>query len=39
VDGCDDYELRVVKDVTHSVVNALRENESLRQWRVPATMQ
>ena len=31
VDSCDDYELRVVKDVTQSVVDALRANEKLRQ--------
>ena len=31
VDGCDDFELRVVKDVTLSVVEALRANEKLRQ--------
>lgn len=30
VDGCDDYELRVVKDVTHAVVDVLRANEKLR---------
>lgn len=30
VDGCDDYELRMVKDVTRSVVDALRVNEKLR---------
>lgn len=31
VDSCDDYELRVVKDVTQSVVDALQANEKLRQ--------
>ena len=31
VDSCDDYELRVVKDITQSVVDALRANEKLRQ--------
>lgn len=31
VDSCDDYELRVVKDVTQSGVDALRANEKLRQ--------
>ena len=31
VDSCDDYELRVVKDVTQSVVDALRANEKHRQ--------
>ena len=31
VDSCDDYELRVVKDVTQLVVDALRANEKLRQ--------
>ena len=30
VDSCDDYELRVVKDVTQSVVDALRANENLK---------
>ena len=30
VDSCDDYELRVVKEVTHSVVDALRANEKLK---------
>ena len=30
VDSCDDYELRVVKEVTHSVVDALRVNEKLK---------
>lgn len=30
VDDCDDFELRVVKDVTQSVVDALRANEKLR---------
>ena len=30
VDGCDDFELRVVKDVALSVVDALRVNEKLR---------
>lgn len=30
VDGCDDYELRVVKEVTQSVVEVLRANEKLR---------
>lgn len=29
VDSCNDYELRVVKEVTHSVVDALRANEKL----------
>ncbi len=31
VDDCDDFELRVVKEVTLSVVHALRENELLCQ--------
>ena len=31
VDSSDDYELRVVKDVTQSVVDALQANEKLRQ--------
>ena len=31
VDSCDDYELRVVKDVTQPVVDALQANEKLRQ--------
>ena len=31
VDSCNDYELRVVKEVTHSVVDALQANEKLRQ--------
>ena len=31
VDSCNDYELRVVKDVTQSVVDALQANEKLRQ--------
>lgn len=31
VDSCDDYELRVVKEVTHSVVDSLRANDKLRQ--------
>ena len=30
VDDCNDYELRVVKEVTQSVVDALRANEKLR---------
>lgn len=30
VDSCDDYELRVVKEVTQSVVDALRANNKLR---------
>ena len=30
VDSCNDYELRVVKEVTHSVVDALRANEKLK---------
>lgn len=30
VDSCDDYELRVVKEVTQSVVDALRANDKLR---------
>lgn len=29
-DSCDDYELRVVKEVTQSVVDVLRANEKLR---------
>ena len=29
-DSCNDYELRVVKEVTHSVVDALRANEKLK---------
>ena len=31
VDSCDNYELRVVKDITQSVVDALQANEKLRQ--------
>lgn len=31
VDSCDDYELRVVKNVAQSAVDALRTNEKLRQ--------
>ena len=31
VDSRDDYELRVVKEVTHSVVDALRATNKLRQ--------
>ena len=30
VDGCDDYELRMVKDVAQAVVDVLRANEKLR---------
>ena len=30
VDSCNDYELRVVKEVTQSVVDALRSNENLK---------
>ncbi len=30
VDSCDNYEFRVVKEVTHSVVDALRANEKLK---------
>lgn len=30
VDGCDDYELRMVKDVTQAVVDVMRANEKLR---------
>ena len=30
VDSCDDYELRIVKDVTQAVVDVLRANEKLR---------
>ena len=30
VDSCDDYELRAVKEVTYSVVDALRANENLK---------
>ena len=30
VDSCDDYELRVVKEVAQSVVDALRANENLK---------
>ena len=30
LDDCDDYEIRVVKDVARTVVDALRKNEKLR---------
>lgn len=30
LDGCDDYEVRVVKDVASAVVNALRKNKKLQ---------
>ena len=30
IDGCSDYEIRVVKDVVRSVVSALRKNEKLK---------
>lgn len=30
VDSCDDYELRMVKDVAQAVVDVLRANEKLR---------
>lgn len=30
LDGCSDYELRVVADVARSVVDAMRKNENLR---------
>ena len=30
LDGCDDYEIRVVKDVARTVVDALRKNEKLK---------
>lgn len=33
VDGCDDFELRMVKEVALSVVDALRANEKLRHDR------
>jgi len=38
VNECDDYELRVVKDVAHTVISTLRENEALRQG-TPAAIQ
>ncbi len=30
LDGCDDYEVRVVKDVAKTVVDALRKNKQLQ---------
>ena len=30
LDDCDDYEIRVVKDLARTVVDALRKNEKLR---------
>ena len=30
LDDCDDYEIRVVKDVAKTVVDALRKNEKLK---------
>ena len=30
LDGCSDYEIRVVADVARSVVDAMRKNENLR---------
>lgn len=30
LDGCDEYELRVVREVASSVVNVLRANEKLK---------
>lgn len=30
LDGCDDYEVRVVKDVAMTVVDALRKNKQLQ---------
>jgi len=30
LDDCDDYEIRVVKDVARTVIDALRKNEKLK---------